>query len=51
MNKILLVIGIVIFAFIILTFLMSFKYFKERYKNEMAEILTKDEYKVKGKFE
>jgi len=51
MNKILFYAGLAVFVFIIYSFFKGMKYFKNAYKKELAEVLTKDEYKVKGKFE
>jgi len=51
MNKVLFYAGLIIFVFIIYSFIKSLLYFKNTYKRELTEILTKEEYKVKGKYE
>lgn len=44
-------IGIGLFIFFIYRFIRGMNYFKNAYKKELTDVLTKDEYKVKGKYE
>ena len=51
MNEVLVYVGIGIFLFLIYRFIKGMNYFKKSYRKELSDILTKDEFKVKGKYE